>query len=191
MRKLISLLPLLALAWMATAEAHGPSRQKISVEVVINAPADKVWETVKDLCSIEKWHPDVTGCVHEGGYEKGATRKLTLANGGWIVDELKKYDPKKHMYKYRIEEMSTAKTIVWASREQQVPVLPVANYSAVIEVKPMEDNGTKVVWKGAFYRAYMNNNPPEEMNEEAAIKAATEFHRRGLENLKKLVEQSQ
>ncbi len=190
MRRLISLLPLLALVWMVTAAAHGPSRQKITVEVTIDAPADKVWEAVKDFCSIERWHPEVTDCVHEGGYEKGATRRLTLANGGWIVDELKKYDPKKRMYKYRIEEMSTAKTIVWAGKEQSIPVLPVANYSAVIEVKPIDDNTTRVVWKGAFYRAYMNNNPPEEMNEETAIKAATEFHRKGLENLKKLIEQS-
>ncbi len=188
MRKLISLLPLLALVWVAAAEAHGPSRQKIVVEVTIKAPADQVWEAVKDFCSIEKWHPDVTACVHEGGYEKGATRKLTLANGGWIVDELKKYDPKKRMYKYRIDEMSAVGTMVWSGEEVPIPVIPVANYSAVIEVKPVDDNTTKVLWKGAFYRAYMKNNPPEELNEDTAIKAATEFHRKGLDNLKQLVE---
>ncbi|BCX81017.1 mxaD protein [Methylomarinovum caldicuralii] len=193
MRKLIPLFSLLALVWAVSTEAHGPSRQKVAEEVVIDAPAAKVWEIVKDFCSLEKWHPQVKACTLEGdGTKKGAKRKVTLAGGGWMVEELKKYDPKKRMYKTFCgctpdEEISTAKTITWSGAEVKVPVIPVANYSSIFEVKEA-DGKTKVVWRGAFYRAYMNNNPPPEMNEEAAIKAVTEFYRQGLDHLKQIAE---
>jgi hypothetical protein len=47
-----------------------------------------------------------------------------------------------------------------------------------------------VEWRGAFYRAYPNNDPPPEKNDEAAVKAITGVYKSGLENLKKLVEGS-
>lgn len=190
MRKCFVLLPLMALFWMAGVQAHGPVRQKVSEEIVINAPADKVWAAIKDICSIEKWHPMVASCQAEGGNNKGGKRILKLQGGGEIVEEIKKYDDKNMNYAFKIKDMSAAKTIVHASQEIEVPVLPVANYAATIQVKKIDDNKTKVIWKGAFYRAYMNNNPPEEMNEEAGIKAVTELYKSGLESLKKMVETS-
>lgn len=190
MHKFAALFSLLVLLWPVSAWAHGPVRQKVEEKVTINAPAEKVWEAIKEFCSIKQWHPKVSDCTLEGSSKKGAKSKLTLANGGWIVEELKNYDDQKMMYSYKfnIDDMSTAKTIVHASQEVKVPVLPVANFSGSIEVKKKADNTAEVIWKGAFYRAYMNNNPPPEMNEEAAIQAVTDFYRSGLDNLKQLVE---
>jgi mxaD protein len=90
-------------------------------------------------------------------------------------------------YAYKITEMSTAKTITHAGAEEKVPVLPVDNYAATIEV---EDKGgsSLVSWKAAYYRAYMNNNPPAEMNEEAANTAVSTILKSGLANLKTLAE---
>jgi hypothetical protein len=52
-----------------------------------------------------------------------------------------------------------------------------------------ENGGNTVVsWKAGYYRAYMNNNPPEEMNEEAANSAVTGILQAGLKNLKALAE---
>jgi len=45
-----------------------------------------------------------------------------------------------------------------------------------------------VEWRGAFYRAYPNNDPPPDQNDEAAIKAITSLYQGGLQNLKKIVE---
>jgi mxaD protein len=45
-----------------------------------------------------------------------------------------------------------------------------------------------VTWKGAYYRAYTNNNPPAEMNEDAANKAVSDVFKAGLANLKTLAE---
>jgi len=68
-----------------------------------------------------------------------------------------------------------------------VPVLPVDNYAASIDLTANGDT-TVVSWKAGYYRAYMNNNPPEEMNEEAANTAVTALLKSGLQNLKVLAE---
>ena len=46
----------------------------------------------------------------------------------------------------------------------------------------------KVEWKSAFYRGYMNNDPPPELNDEAAEKAVKGLYRTGLDALKAKVE---
>ena len=39
-------------------------------------------------------------------------------------------------------------------------------------------------WRGAFYRGYMNNDPPPELSDEAAVKAVIAYQKAGLEGLK-------
>jgi hypothetical protein len=70
-----------------------------------------------------------------------------------------------------------------------VKTLPVNDYSSTIKV---EDAGgkTKVSWDGAFYRGYMNNDPPPELNDEASQKAVRGLYRTGLDALKAKVEKS-
>ena len=55
-------------------------------------------------------------------------------------------------------------------------------------VKPNDQGGSIVLWNGGFYRGYPNNNPPPELNDQAAIKAVTGIYQSGLANLKKLAE---
>ena len=62
-------------------------------------------------------------------------------------------------------------------------VLPVTNYSSSITVSG-EGGKSVVEWRGAFYRGFMNNDPPPELSDEAAIKAVTGVYRGGLEALK-------
>jgi mxaD protein len=112
---------------------------------------------------------------------------LTLKAGGTITEELKKYDAASMSYAYKITEMSTAKTITHASAEEKVPVLPVGNYSANIKVEA-QGSGSLVTWKAAYYRAYVNNNPPAEMNEDAANTAVTAVLKEGLASIKTLAE---
>jgi mxaD protein len=186
MKKLYLCLPLFICFVAANVQAHGPVRQKVEEEISINAPASKVWGIIKDYGDMS-WLPAVKSTSNQGGNEKGAKRVLTLQNGGTITEELKKYDDAKMTYVYKIAEMSTEKTINHAGADVQVPVLPVDNYAATIEV---EDKGGSalVTWKAGFYRAYTNNNPPPEMNEEAANNAVKGVFTAGLENLKKLAE---
>lgn len=186
MKKITLFVSVLLFFFTAVANAHGPVRQKAEEEITINAPAEKVWAIIKDFGDMS-WLPAVKSVTVDGGNNKGAIRVLTLKDGGTITEELKKHDDKAMSYAYKITEMSTAKTITHAGAEEKVPVLPVDNYAASIDLTANGDT-TVVSWKAGYYRAYMNNNPPEEMNEEAANSAVTALLKSGLQNLKTLAE---
>ena len=166
--------------------AHGPVRQDTDETITINAPADKVWGIIKNYGDMS-WLPPVKSTDIKGGNEKGAVRVLTLKDGGTITEELKKYDDAKMSYSYKITEMSTAKTITHAGKEENVPVVPVDNYSATITVEA-QGAASSVHWKAGYYRAYTNNDPPEEMNEATANAAIKGIFTTGLNNLKALAE---
>lgn len=170
----------------AFAYAHGPVRQDTDETITINAPAEKVWGIIQNYGDMS-WLPPVKSTDVKGGNEKGATRVLTLKDGGTITEELKKYDAAKMSYSYKITDMSTAKTITHAGAEEKVPVVPVGNYSATITVEA-QGAATAVHWKAGYYRAYTNNNPPEEMNEATANAAIKGIFTSGLNNLKALAE---
>ncbi|MDD1607383.1 MAG: SRPBCC family protein [Methylococcaceae bacterium] len=170
----------------SVVNAHGPVRQDTDETITINAPADKVWGIIKNFGDMS-WLPPVKSTDVKGGNEKGATRVLTLQDGGTITEEMKKYDDAKMSYSYKITDMSTAKTITHAGVEEKVPVVPVDNYSATITVEA-QGATSSVHWKAGYYRAYTNNNPPEEMNEAAANAAIKNIFTAGLNNLKALAE---
>ncbi len=165
------------IALPVVVSAHGPSRLKVEKEIAVNAPAEKVWDLIKDLCAIDNWHPAIAKCAGAGRNEKGATRVLTLndsASGPTIDEEMTAYDAAKRMYKYKITRVDPA-------------VLPVSTYSSQIEVTP-DGNNAKVLWKGAFYRSFTQNDPPPEQSDEAATAAITGWYEAGLAELKKQAE---
>lgn len=163
--------------------AHGPVRAKLTATVSIDAPAAKVWDAIKNYDDMS-WLPVVRSVTGNGTNDKGAVRVLHLVEGGTITEELKAYDAAKMTYKYKITDMSSAGTIKHAGQDEHIPVLPVGNYAAEISVT---DKGGKaeVEWVATYYRAYVNNNPPAELNEEAADKAVTDVLTSGLTTLAK------
>ncbi len=158
---------------VGAADAHGPTRQKTEQTIEINAAPDKVWAVIGNFQDMS-WHPAIEKTEGSGGNDKGAKRKLTLQGGGVIEEELNTFDASKMMYSYRITNVD-------------VKVLPISNYSSKITVK---DAGGKsqVVWDGAFYRGFPNNDPPPELSDEAAKKAVDGVYKAGLEALKKKIE---
>ena len=165
---------LVALALVPVAAlAHGPSRQKVTETVEINASPEEVWKVIGNFQDMS-WHPAIAKTEGNGGNEPKATRKLTLTSGGTIDEELVKYEPEKKTYKYEMHN-------------PDVKVLPVKNYSSILSVKGEGDKST-VEWRGAFYRGFMNNDPPPELNDEAAKKAVTGVYRSGLDALKTKLE---
>jgi len=173
------------LLFTGIVNAHGPVRGKMTASIAIDAPAAKVWEVIKNYDDMS-WHPSIKSVKGDGSNKKGAVRTLTLTNGGTITEELKSHDDKKMSYKYKITDMSSTGTIKHAGQDEEIPVLPVGNYAAEISV---EDKGGKaeVEWVATYYRAYVNNNPPAELNEEAADKAVTDVLTTGLQALDKKV----
>ncbi|SFR00060.1 SRPBCC family protein [Poseidonocella sedimentorum] len=171
MRRLAYLLVLLAGLVPAAVLAHGPTRQKVTLTTEVAAAPEEVWAVIGDFQDMS-WHPAVHATDGEGGNEIDATRLLTLGEaGGPTIDEvLYKYSAEKMSYSYRINAV-------------EVDVLPVTNYSSHLTVKPVDGGGSLIEWRGAFYRGYPNNDPPEHLNDEAAIAAVSAVYQQGLDAL--------
>lgn len=163
-----------ALAVLGAAWAHGPTRQKVRESIEIDAPQAKVWAAIANFQDMS-WLVGVSKTEGDKGNEIGATRRLTLATGATIDEELYKYEPEMLSYSYRITNVD-------------VKVLPVTNYSSTLTVSPAPDGKAKLEWAGAFYRGFPNNDPPPELNDEAAKAAVSALYRAGLEGLKKKIE---
>lgn len=158
------------------AQAHGPSRQKVEITVDVDAPADKVWARIGNFHDMS-WHPAVANTAGEGGNVVGAARVLTLQGDGTatINEELTRYSAEKMSYSYKITAVD-------------VKVLPVTNYTSHLTVSANGEGKSKVEWRGAFYRGFPNNDPPPELNDEAAINAVTGVYQGGLDALKAAME---
>ena len=162
----------LLLVASASSLAHGPTRQKVTEKIAIEAPPDAVWAAIKNFTGLKDWHPAVAESPADKGNTVGSVRTLKLKGGGTLVETLESYDDAQKKYSYRAKDGGA---------------LPVTNYTATLSV--VADGGKSVVeWRGAFYRGYPNNNPPPEQNDEAALKAVTGVYQSGLGNLKKLIE---
>jgi len=164
--------------WLAalpgTAWAHGPTRQKVTETITINAAPDAVWARVKDFAGLHTWHPSVEASPAADGNNVGSRRTLTLKGGGKVVEELETYNDAEKSFSYRMKDAGP---------------IPVTNYSSTFAVKPGSGAGTSLVeWRGAFYRGFPNNDPPPDKNDEAAVAAITGIYKTGLGNLKAVVE---
>lgn len=167
---------LMAFGAVQVADAHGPTRKKVEETVDIKALPDKVWKMMGNFQDMS-WLPPVKSTKGtDGNTPDKAKRTLDLGNGATVQEALTKYDAGDHSYGYRIEKVDPK-------------VLPVNDYSSTIKVEPAEGGkGSTVKWKGAFYRSYMNNDPPPDQTDDAAVAAVKKVYRAGLDNLKKKVE---
>lgn len=155
----------------AVALAHGPTRQKTTLTVEVAADPADVWAAIGNFQDMS-WHPVVFSSTGEGGNDIDATRVLTLgaADGPTISEMLYKFSDDKMSYSYRITDV-------------KVEVLPVTNYSSHLTVKPRDGGGSLIEWRGAFYRGFPNNDPPEHLSDEAAVTAVSGVYKAGLDAL--------
>jgi mxaD protein len=145
-----------------------------SKTVTIDAPATKVWLTVKDFNGLNTWHPAVaTDEIVEGtNNTRGAVRVLTLKGGGTIKEKLLAFNPAGRSFTYAIVE----------------GVLPVSGYTATLVVKPVGKNKSRVTWTGHFKRKNVGDNPPDNENDKTAVDTISGVYQGGLDNLKKIAE---
>ncbi|PKM10913.1 MAG: MxaD protein [Gammaproteobacteria bacterium HGW-Gammaproteobacteria-3] len=159
-----------------TALAHGPTPQKAKESIGINAPPDRVWQAVKQFDALADWHPDIKTSEGDGKHESGGVRTLIFQNGEQITDELDYYSEKDREYSYRL-------------KSENVKALPVSSYSVDLQVTSDADGAASVVTiKSRFYRGDTGNSPPEQLSDEAAVKAMTDYFKSGLAGLKQKLE---
>ena len=157
----------------STAHSHGPSRQKVSEKIEINASPEKVWSIVKKFSNF-KWNPSVKE-VKAQGEKIDSVRELNFGDTKIVKQKLEKLDNNKKLIGWRIIETNN-------------DVMPVNSYSAKIFVKDGEGGKTLVNYKAGFYRGFMGNDPPAELNDENSKKKVTNFIKESLKGLKKIAE---
>jgi len=156
------------------ALAHGPTPHKADETVVIARPPADVWKAIGDFDGLARWNPAVKQSAASNGNAPGSERTVVLATGGQLVDSLDTYDAAAMSYSYRLYQ-------------ENVEVFPVSYYTAELSVKAT-DGGSEVLWSARFYRGDTHNDPPENLNDEAAQQAIHRFFRTGLDHLKKTLE---
>lgn len=164
------------LSMAGAAHAHGPVRLKVELTQTLNAAPDEVWAAIGKFDDMG-WHPavastELTADSASATEPDKSTRVLHLkadAGDPTITEQLTKWQPEKRCYAYRIIAV-------------EVTVLPVTNYASTLCVND-QDGKAKVVWKGGFYRGFPNNEPPAELNDDAATAAVTGIYQAGLDAL--------
>lgn len=137
------------------AQAHGPSRLKSEQSVLLNASPEEVWAVIGSFSDMG-WLPGVTS-ITATGEEKGATRERVLESGVTVKEELLKLDPKKFAISTRLTE-------------DNLDYIKATNYALHITIRD-EGGKAKVDLKAAYYRAFPQNDPPADLNDEASTAA--------------------
>ena len=144
-------------------------------KIELVASPEKVWEIISDFTKFS-WNTDVVN-VSSTGKEIGSERELTFSNKKKITQSLEKFDDEK-------------KKITWRITSTDNDILPVNSYSAMLMVteKKGEKNKSILTYKAAFYRGFMGNDPPENLNDENSKKKVTSFVKKNISGIKSIVE---
>ncbi|GAA3226918.1 SRPBCC family protein [Pseudonocardia petroleophila] len=95
---------------------------------VIAAPAEEVWTVVRDFDGLAAWMPAIAASSLDSrasAAEVGAVRRLTLGDGGTVVERLLVLDDLARSQTYEILESP----------------FPVRRYVATVRVAPVTDTG--------------------------------------------------
>ena len=104
---------------------------------VIDAPVERVWSVVRQFNGLPAWHPAIAESSLDSGAEGevGAVRRLTLGDGGIVVERLVALDDERRRLTYAIQESP------FAAR----------NYVSTMHLAPVtETNGTFIEWFAVF-----------------------------------------
>ena len=154
-----------------SSTAHGPSRQKVSEKITINKDSDTVWKIIKDFKNFQ-WNPSIKS-IDVKNNEIGSERVLNFGKGT-VTQKLEKINEDKKFIQWRIIKTDNN-------------ILPVNSYSAKVFVKENNES-TTITYKAGFYRGFMGNDPPEELNDENSKKKVSNFIKDSLKGLKKIAE---
>lgn len=182
---LIVLSTIAGLIFPTASSADELTQQSVKQQVVIQAPASEVWAVVGDFFALDKWHPAVLASQKIDD----KTRKLSLDEEGKVTltEELTALDTDSMMLGYAIIDMAVVEKLEYNGAQIERKSLPVDSYSSTIQVMPGDnDESSKVIWAGEFFRAYTVGTPtPEGMDDATAVTTITAVYNAGLENLAK------
>jgi ligand-binding SRPBCC domain-containing protein len=139
----------------------------VKVSDLINAPIEKVWETVRPFDSLKVWHPMVADCVIDNDKatdQLGAIRNIYLTEGDNVVREtLIAMSDLDHEFMYDIIEG-----------------MPFYDYIARVQFKKVDENRTYAYWE-------VHCMPKDDMTEEEGRKILEDVFSSGFKKLNTLL----
>jgi hypothetical protein len=171
MRRRTFLLATAVAALPSLAPAGDPAKLNVTLATTLAADPHEVWSAIGDFQDMS-WHPAVHATTGSGGNAANATRRLVLggADGPTIDEALDSHSDDAMTYAYRITEVAPE-------------VLPVTDYASQLAVTPRDGGGALVEWRGAFLRGHPDTEPPDALDDDAAIAAVTGVYQAGLDAL--------
>ena len=110
----------------------------IYVSQMIDAPATKVWASIRDFNALPDWHPLIVDSRIEAGLasdQVGCVRAFQLTDGGRIREQLLALSDFDYSFSYAILDSP----------------MPLNNYVATVKVTPVtETDGSFVEWQAEF-----------------------------------------
>lgn len=106
----------------------------LTVRDEIAAPADKVWDLIRDFGGIDEWAAGVESCSVEGE-GVGAVRTLGMPGGLSLQERLESHDDAAKSFSYAIVGN---------------PPLPFANYLSTVKLAEAGPGRCAIEWTGRF-----------------------------------------
>ena len=133
----------------------------VAVTRTIDAPADRVWETLAAFDGVENWLPAIADSeVSAAG--AGITRVCTMKGGAVVHEILETLDEENHLLSYRITESP----------------LPFKDYTGTMKVSDLGSGKTRVDWTSEF--------TPDGESEEELVEMMSGLYTSGIEGLEQL-----
>lgn len=111
---------------------------RVYISSVIGAPADRIWQTIRDFNALPDWVPAVRESRIEGGQpsdQVGCVRAFRLEDGGFLRERLLALSDYDYSVTYAILESP----------------MGVENYIATLKLAPVTDGGrTFAEWTAEF-----------------------------------------
>ena len=136
----------------------------VSVSGVVEAPAQEVWELLRDFSSIDRYASGISSCVMEG-HDVGAVRTLTVSNGV-ICEQLLKID-------------QSAQAVTFAVISSP---LPMSSCISTICVESLSPDSCEVTWSSVF--------EPKRIPAKSARKILSSVYQSGIEGMQRAVEEA-
>jgi Polyketide cyclase / dehydrase and lipid transport len=113
---------------------------KSYASTTIDAPADRVWERIRDFNGLATWHSGLISASEiaggKSGDQVGAIRTLTLGDGALVTEQLLAHSDLERSYTYDFQDPSP---------------FDIDNYCSTIRVTPVTDGDTSFVeWWTTF-----------------------------------------
>ena len=146
--------------------ALGQSTLNSYQTVDVAAPADKVWNYIKDFDALPKWEPVFSSDMIISGESNvvGAVRTLTVKDGPSFDEELLAMDDATRSLTYKIIDPS---------------VLPLTDYVSTLKVISTGEKTSAIIWNSTYV-----NKPDSKMKDADLIKFIDGVYRAGLDTVK-------